>query len=1536
MTNKKVITVLISAILLTLGITLFWATPALADGETPPPTETPVVTEQNDTSASETVEEEEIVDGETPPPTEIPVVTEQNDTSASETVEEEIVDGEAPLPTEIPVATEQNNTSTSETVEEGMEDGVVSNELETGTQAIDAEVALQSGSIDTISLVSDEDTADGLIEQIQADTELIILDESGNVLPLASEEASQIIATGDPIWCPAGVAPVANTGGCTDSFDQFNGGLLTALSGKTTAGVIWIAAAYDSSLEGGAVTLDGSLGTTVNYALTIQGGWNGLSGSKVVIGTSTIEVPFIINWNSNVTINDIIITGVTGSSSTALTVTTPKNIKLTRVQINSNEGSGANLDNQTGIGTVTIVASEFDDNSGGDGLFVESKGLITLTDITASGNGGKGATLSNNFSGTAAGITFTGSSIFSENTSNGVEVYSRGAITVSNLVNDLNGDWGAILDNSDALTARAVTVKGSSNEFKYNGSGIKIETKGLITLNSIIADYNLTGRGVELRNDQFGSISNVSITGTNSFSNNGDTGLYVQSYGIITVNNITANTNVGDGVFLDNSDAASPKGITLTGVNIFNENSGHGLDLQSDGAILVNNLTANKNSGNGVSLKNDSSGAVGAVILNVSGKFNTNGWSGLVISSKGAITLNNITANENGQANTDPTIPPYDYYGYGALIFNAASSTSPQNVTINGANTFNDNWLSGLEISSFGSIITKNLTANDNGIGNYSDAGNGALLDNCIASGPCSATIAKPILINGTNNFNSNYSSGLEVFSFGAITANALTSQSNANGYGVFLENDFSSAKGAVALKGSNNFVNNYLEGLTINSNGTITLNNITATGNGDGSPGTYGVSLINSGSVSPLTVVLSGSSNLDSNNGGGLYIETKGAITLTAITASNSLLGPGVKLDNTFGGSVQNISIKAINNFSGNYSNGIEIVTNGLISLNSVTANDNGWGIGGGHGALLNNGGTSAPKAVTLKGTNTFVGNGSDGINITTKGSITLNIVEASNNGDTGAVLDNNLSGAAGGVTVIGKGCTYNSNSGYGCFNGNGENGLDITSKGVITLTMINVQNNVGHGASLNNSSGTGGIIMKIISGFDSANQFSGNGTYGLNALTHGAISIANLRAGFNTTYGAVIDNSGSSLPVFITLSGSSNLFTNNGDNGLEVYSKGLIKVANLTAKNNDGYGAVLDNTDIGPGSPQNVSLTGTNYFSNNDFSGLQVHSYGIITINNLTANSNGTASVVEQGYGVFLRNYWDGVSPADHPATVIAKQVTLTGINTFKDNFEDGIRVVAKGAIVGSKVTASGNGGNGAFLKNQWGAGSVGGISLTGTNIFIDNSLLGLEAYSHGAITINNLSASLNVGGNITNGDGTFDVGGVYLENWSLTALPTKVTLTGTSSLTDNGNSVAHTGSGLMVYSDGAITLNNITASRNANGGAILNNDHFSSIPAAITLTGTSQFIENYGDGLYFESSGTVSLAKIRSDGNGGDGLAGTADGNITLTCGSMTFNGGYGWNLSTITGVIKLIGVFGIGNTSDNYANVTPIMVRTCTLP
>ena len=107
----------------------------------------------------------------------------------------------------------------------------------------------------------------------------------------------------------------------------------------------------------------------------------------------------------------------------------------------------------------------------------------------------------------------------------------------------------------------------------------------------------------------------------------------------------------------------------------------------------------------------------------------------------------------------------------------------------------------------------------------------------------------------------------------------------------------------------------------------------------------------------------------------------------------------------------------------------------------------------------------------------------------------------------------------------------------------------------------------------------------------------------------------------------------------------------------------------------------------------------------------------------------------------------------------------------------------------------------------------------------------------------------------------------------------------------------------------------------------------------PFTINLTGVNTFSGNGNNGLYFTTYGNVGLNKITADNNGASGVWGQTDGdvhgNITLTCGSTTNNGGFGWHLDTL-GVVTLKGVFGYGNVSGNHNPISAVIVRTCPLP
>ena len=247
----------------------------------------------------------------------------------------------------------------------------------------------------------------------------------------------------------------------------------------------------------------------------------------------------------------------------------------------------------------------------------------------------------------------------------GIFVYSNGRIAISNLTAIGNGvGFGAYLDNHTASTPQPVTLTGT-NEFKFNNIGLAVLSQGAITLNNVAANGSVSGNGAFLKND-YNFASSVILNGVSTFNDNGGYGLVVYSLGAITTRDLTASGNGlvvggGYGTYIDNADAASPKPVTLNGINTFTGNDGTGLSIYSIGAIKISNLTANDNGhgttwGRGADLDNcawdggEGCTAPAPMPITLVGyvQLNDNQLHGMWADSNGAIITNNVTATGNG------------------------------------------------------------------------------------------------------------------------------------------------------------------------------------------------------------------------------------------------------------------------------------------------------------------------------------------------------------------------------------------------------------------------------------------------------------------------------------------------------------------------------------------------------------------------------------------------------------------------------------------------------------------------------------------------------------------------------------------------------------------------------------------------------------------------------------------------------------------------------------------------------------------------
>jgi hypothetical protein len=1483
-------------------------------------------------------------------------------------------EGEPPAPTEEPEATEPAPTEEPAPTAETATTTDGGGELEAtpdagGEEALPAEAAPAESTsseevavpVETDAVATEEvvEPAD-LLAELPEGTELVVLDEQGEAIPLASEAAADLLQTGDPMWCPLGVTP----GGVGCSINYGSMALLIADVGTglnpAANGVIWITGFSVGGVDAsGPNTFDGSLSaawiTWSAFDLTFKGGWTGVGTTINTADPSQFNKGLTITfWSGNITLSDITISGATG---TGLAVSTTKNILLTRFSSSSNAG-GAYLNNTGGIGSVTITNGTFNSNTGPTlGLDIFSNGTITLNSVTVSSNSARGAVINN-----GSGNVVISNSAFDLNNgfngSGGLKVDSLGTITLTNVTaNDNYGasGWGARLDNSSAGSAKNITLTNVefSNNLYY---GATVRSTGLVTIKDATASDNggslVSGNDGMIIDNTFGTaVVGVTFTGTNIFLDNEDNGVSISSDGAVKLNNVIANSNGGLGAAINNTTASTAQPVTLTGSSQFVYNGMTGLEISSDGLVTLNNITANSNqTGSGVFI-NNTTGATAGVTITGTNYFSDNDFYGLEVYSNGNISVNSLTANGNNNV--------------GVYLNNSYDLTSPYaTVKMTGTNTLIGNASHGLFILTNGAITLNSVTSNG------SITGEGAYLSNTTSGFTASK---QPVTLTGTNKFINNDSNGLYISSYGPVTLNNITANENGSigsGNGLFLENKDADTPMAVTVNGTNTFNDNYYDGIWVRSKGAIKFSSTTASGNGIGGGSGNGATLDNNFTGAAGGITLTGTNVFSENKSTGLNVSTTGAVSLSAVTASSNQVGNGVYVNNTYGNCVlvlvctvlspAGVTISGTNTFSSNWLEGLKVESYGSISLNSATAHDNGLSGGGdGDGVYLFNSTGTIAKGITLTGTSSFENNFDSGVNADSLGAIKLNNITASSNGENGATLFNNysvtsgitLSGANifnynddlglsisthGAVTLNSVNASYNGADGTGSgadiysadivtpslqkvtltgtnvFNGNNGYGLGITSQGAISLQNVYaVGNLIGVGVGINNcynlGSGCSGTGSVTIGG---SNNFSGNYESGIQVQSNGAITLNNVTANANGLVsgygvGASLDNCLFDVSSCITTSvqkialTGTNTFSDNRTYGLAIRTKGAITSATkLTVNNNQSHGALLDNNE--PSAVGGITLSGSNTFNGNTYSGLDVSSLGAIAVSNLTADDNGW-------FGAYLINNAAGS----------AMNVTLSGkVHTSGNLNGDGVHVVSIGSISLSSVTADQNVFDGLDLDNSGATADGKGVTISGTNL-ITNSTFGngVLITSKGPITINNLTSNDN------------GLAGLFADNSYATVTPQTAKLTGTNVFNDNDDF------GAAIVSDGAITVNNVTANGNVDAGLYLNND---SGTAGVTVTGVNTFNANDVHGLWILTNGNISLSKITADGNGGKGLyIWPTAGNVTITCGSFTNNTGIGLDIDTTPGTITLKGVVYSGNLAGNFNwhGDTPVVSRTC---
>jgi hypothetical protein len=1067
-----------------------------------------------------------------------------------------------------------------------------------------------------------------------------------------------------------------------------------------------------------------------------------------------------------------------GTAASPRTYTVNSNITIT---------SGSNLTGLVGSGSATTILSI----NGGFNLNVSNttKGF-TLSGLTINGNidstGGKALV---DFANNTGALTLTDLDIQNISaTGDGIEITGQtGNVTMNKVESSANGDEGAKI-----TTTGNVTI--SNSEFDLNKpasglAGLDVNATGLVTISTTSASEN------DYVGASIGANAGVKISDS-VFERNGQStgsstanGLVIKpgTKGAMTLTNVFANDNEGMNISI--IDVNGP--VTLTGIEADSSDQSIGIDIDTCNEVAgVCTATA--------------AGPVSLTNIKASG----NNQSNVVIFSSGAVTVNGITAQ-------------YSNTGYGLTIYNHRTA-SPQAVTVSNA-TIGSNTISNLYMWTKGNVTLNHILAS------YASTGDGINVDATWGSGTVS-------LLNtlGTNEVYGSEEYGIMVNSNGAITINQIDANSTHN-TGIYLSN--ASGTGAITLKNASANYNN-IDNITnasvyLNSKGAISISNLYAYyGYG------YGVWVSNVGATSAVPVSIS-DSYIYHNDNDGLDVFSKGTITLTKVAtyANNDGAGEpfymgGVYLENSTGTGGVTITSSTSND---SY-NGWTILSKGVVTINDIQAVGNTQqGL-----TIANNGATTTSPAVTLK-LGSIHSNGSIGLEIDSKGLITLTSTSVySNNASSlctqcNAIINNSF--GTGGVTFTGTADQYNYFA-YGTLS----NGVTITTNGPVNLNYVQVYSNPVYGLVIDNA-GTGTVTV--------SNVYATDNTYsGIYITAKGTVTIYNPEVENNDSSegGIYVNNTAGTGNVVVARSGTKcntystlcSIYQNeNGGFGYGVYilSKGSVTLSYLDISDSPQAGVYIDNT-LGTGS---VTLTGVyaNYMTAGP--GINITSNGAVTLTDIEATHNPT-------YGIEIDNH-----------NTLGKAVTITRANTGT-NGADGINILSAGAVTLAGIDSSANTGasRGLTVDNHYGTGGI-TITYSGTitNYFSNNPGVGIYLVTLGPIVINKAEVYHNTGTN------------VYLNNGSST---------------------------------GAITMNTVNASNSVSGGGIYINTG-----GSVSLSNITTYSNQGGRGLDISAAGPVAIATVTSSNNQGDGIHVTTNGAITITNPIVEYNvtTGYGVYLNNSSG-------------------------------
>jgi hypothetical protein len=892
------------------------------------------------------------------------------------------------------------------------------------------------------------DTPAEILETAPEGVNVVVLDENGDSMPLVTEEAAQIIMSGDPMWCPEGVTPnTATPGQCTPAYGDF-ASLIADLTDGGYAGNGTIYVAYDYAAIEGEIYIDHNNGSLNSLAdLVIQGGWDFANDGMYNDDDSyqsTLDGTwlYINNWVGNVTVNNLFIAN---SDYDGLVIFTDGNVSLDQVDVDNSNQAGAYI---VSSGGVNVTNSDFINNGAEgyydaineiyeaqDGLYVETIGDVTLSDVYSAGNGANGATIL----GSDVEIS---DSIFEDNgwgEDDGYGAYydynEYSVLYNYQYSEEFYGGNGLTVNASNDVTLSDVEVYGSAGDGAFIGAG------GDVSIVNSIFDYNGYLGSMYISNYIYGDPTET--FGTFELDYAAGSGLIVDVDGDITLIDVVASENAMDG-----ADLESNYGDVLITGSLF-EYNGEGGDLFDCGCgyeIMQNYV-------------DDFCAMMGFEETLVFNPCEDGGY----IEVQGAAFEYGIQVygNEDEDYQNDYAISQYG--GTGLSVETDDGSITLENVSVNG------NAGEGAYVDAEDDVEITNSNFDENGYLGYLSFGE------CFGSGMQGCVYANEQSVNGAYAayLDFGYGDGLHVDSNGDITLSDVTASYNSNNgalahsdESVFIENsEFSNnAAESIYIGGEDGLFGSFLEESLFIPASEFSMEVVLwDAGNGDGGLGFQ----------------------MELNSGDGLQAEAESNITLTGVSAED------------------------------NAGNGAELYTEGNINVSESYFNDNGFGSNGfmaygifgqdgyeseqfeaytsnGNGLHMVSDGTTILNGVTANG------NAMYGAEIYTDSNVFVEDSQFSGNGDYGYESYEYYSSYGYYDEGLGQFVVLDEESEFGEWYGSG---LYVDAGGNVTLKDVDANGNYLDGAEIYANGGS----IQVLCG-----NYNDNGEYGIYAEDASSLELA------------------------------------------------------------------------------------------------------------------------------------------------------------------------------------------------------------------------------------------------------------------------------------------------------------------------------------------------------------------------------------------------------------------------------------------